>query len=100
MTIILITGGNRGIGKAIVQTLGTCISDAFILVGCRSKDAGQSCVRELHQAGISARMEPIAITITDDASIKRAVQSVEKMFGRLDGKSSKCCCLSSSSWFT
>lgn len=81
MTIILVTGGNRGIGNAIVQAVGTRVRDVTILVGCRSLERAE----ELKGLGVPAKLEPLEITITDDASIRAAVQIVETKYGKLDG---------------
>ncbi|KAI4866222.1 hypothetical protein F4820DRAFT_417476 [Hypoxylon rubiginosum] len=80
MTIILVTGGNRGIGNAIVQAVGTRVRDVTILVGCRSLERAE----ELKGLGVPAKLEPLEITITDDASIRAAVQIVETKYGKLD----------------
>ncbi|KAI1394017.1 uncharacterized protein F4822DRAFT_424474 [Hypoxylon trugodes] len=84
MPVILVTGGNRGIGYAIVQALGTRIRDATILVGCRSVENAREPIMKLKELGIPEIFEPVEIDITDDASIKAAVQTVEEGYGKLD----------------
>ncbi|KAI0380132.1 hypothetical protein F5Y04DRAFT_282262 [Hypomontagnella monticulosa] len=84
MTIILVTGGNRGIGNAIVQATGTRIHGATILVGTRSIENAVEPIKQLKELGVSATLEPLEINITDDASIKAAVKTVEARYGKLD----------------
>lgn len=93
MTVILVTGGNRGIGNAIVQAVGTRVRDVTILVGCRSAERAEEPIRKLKELGVPAKLEPLEITITDDASIKAAVQIVEDRYGRLDGQWSTPSCI-------
>ncbi|KAI0175828.1 hypothetical protein GGR52DRAFT_538310 [Hypoxylon sp. FL1284] len=84
MTVVLVTGGNRGIGNAIVQAIGTRVRDVTVLVGCRSLDRVEEPIRMPKELGIVAKLEPIEITITEDASIKAAVRVVEDKYGKLD----------------
>ncbi|XXG94333.1 hypothetical protein Hte_000587 [Hypoxylon texense] len=84
MTVILVTGGNRGIGNAIVQAVGTRVRDVTVLVGCRSLERAEEPIRKLQELGVPAKLEPLEITITDDASITAAVQTVEARYGKLD----------------
>jgi NAD(P)-dependent dehydrogenase (short-subunit alcohol dehydrogenase family) len=88
MTVILVTGGNWGIGYAIVQALGTRIPDATVLAGCRSLENATEPIEKLEALGLSAKFEALEITITDDDSIRAAAKSVEERFGKLDGKCS------------
>ncbi|KAI1876856.1 uncharacterized protein JN550_000928 [Neoarthrinium moseri] len=82
MTVVLVTGGNRGIGHAIVRSLCSRIPDATVVVGCRSREIAAESVEELRAQGL--RVDGLALTITDDASIREAVSTVEGKYGRLD----------------
>ncbi|KAI8632476.1 hypothetical protein F5Y19DRAFT_365567 [Xylariaceae sp. FL1651] len=84
MTVILVTGGNRGIGFAIVEALGSRIPYSTILIGCRSVANAQGAIRELREKGVPAKLEALEITITDDSSIRAAVATVEEKYGKLD----------------
>jgi NAD(P)-dependent dehydrogenase (short-subunit alcohol dehydrogenase family) len=86
MPVILVTGGNRGIGYAIVQVLGSRVPDTTVLVGCRSIETAQEPVAKLRELGVPAKFEPIEITITDNASIRAAVHTVKEKYGKLDGE--------------
>lgn len=85
MPVILVTGSNRGIGNAVVQAVGTRVRDAIIVVGCRSIENAEEAIKRLKESGIPAKFESLEITITDDTSIRAAVQVVEARYGRLDG---------------
>jgi NAD(P)-dependent dehydrogenase (short-subunit alcohol dehydrogenase family) len=41
--------------------------------------------------GVKARLEVVELDVADDKSILAARESVEREFGRLDGKSFFCC---------
>ena len=47
MKKILVTGGNKGIGLAIVKLLLRDFSDTFLLLGSRDVGRGQAAVKEL-----------------------------------------------------
>ncbi|KAK0384542.1 hypothetical protein NLU13_8628 [Sarocladium strictum] len=79
MSVILVTGGNRGIGAGIVQALSAAtISNATILVASRSAaDAHLSTSN-------TVRVEGLQLDITQDASIRAAVDEVARRHGKLD----------------
>ena len=76
----LITGANKGIGLETARQLGK--KDITVLVGARDLAKGKTAVEELRNDGIDAH--PIAIDVSDPASIKKAAAQVESDFGRLD----------------
>ncbi|KAH8681121.1 hypothetical protein BX600DRAFT_12639 [Xylariales sp. PMI_506] len=84
MVTILVTGANRGIGLAIAQATGSQVSDATVLIGCRSTQSGHEAIEKLQAIGISAKFELLQVTITDDVSIKKAVETVQERHGKLD----------------
>lgn len=84
--IVLVTGGNRGIGFAIVKLLAQhrqSESSMVVLMGCRDFDQGKESVKLLRDQGIS-NVQPLQIDVTSDTSIRRALTSVENEYGRLD----------------
>ncbi|KIX02873.1 uncharacterized protein Z518_08816 [Rhinocladiella mackenziei CBS 650.93] len=84
--VILVTGANRGIGFAIIRALATHpeTADGIFLLGCRDPEKGKEAIEQLHNLGITSPVHPVAIDVTSDASIKRAVEVVEQGHGRLD----------------
>lgn len=85
MSVILVTGGNRGIGLGIVQALATRIPTATILIGCRSAIAGRETIEKLKGLGIQSSLDTVQIDIENDASITAAVEAVDAKYGKLDG---------------
>lgn len=86
MTIILVTGANRGIGFAIAQSTARRIPSATIVIGCRSVEAGSEAAEQLRSLGLKATFDVVQIDVENDKSIIAAMQTVEQRFGRLDGK--------------
>lgn len=78
--VALITGGNKGIGFETAKQLGR--QSITVLIGARDQARGEAAAEALRKEGIDAR--PLALEVTDDGSIARAVATVEKEFGRLD----------------
>jgi 3-oxoacyl-[acyl-carrier protein] reductase len=79
--VALVTGGSRGIGRAICQ--------AFAAEGARvalvyrgNQAAADSLVQEIRQAGGSALA--FQVDVTDSAAVQGCVERIEKEWGRLD----------------
>ncbi|KAJ6789160.1 hypothetical protein PWT90_03284 [Aphanocladium album] len=84
MAVTLVTGGNRGIGYAIVKVLGTRQPSDTVIIGCRDVGAGQNATEQLRKDGVAASLDVIQIDIEDDDSIQQAVATVERKYGKLD----------------
>ena len=82
---ILVTGGNRSIGFGIVQRLGQRSSETNIIIASRKKQDGEKAISELEALGFKNPFHPISLDITDDESIRNAVDEVDQKFGKLDG---------------
>lgn len=78
--IALITGANKGIGRAIARQLGE--TGHIVWLGCRDISRGEKAARELCDDGIDAH--PVQLDVTNGASVSNAVKTVESEIGRLD----------------
>jgi 3-oxoacyl-[acyl-carrier protein] reductase len=76
--VAVVTGGSRGIGRAIVQALAAeGARVAFIYRG--SQQAAENLAQELRQAGASAQAMQCDVTNLDEA--QKVVENVEKEWG-------------------
>ncbi|KAJ9655045.1 hypothetical protein H2198_005985 [Neophaeococcomyces mojaviensis] len=84
---ILVTGGNRGIGFAIVKSLAQCAdldqASTTILMGCRNLTLADSAVAGLNALG-GHTVRPILLDVASDDSIRNATSHVEQTYGHLD----------------
>ena len=77
----LVTGGSRGIGRAIAEQL--CLAGARVAASYRSDEkSANSLVSELHAAGGEAMA--LAGDVSDPASARQLVRDVVAAWGRLD----------------
>lgn len=79
--VALITGGGRGIGRAIAHTLaadGAAVAVAYR----RDEDAARETVADLTELGVTARAYRASVDVLDDC--RALVESVGTDFGRLD----------------
>lgn len=85
-TIVLITGGNTGIGYEVCKALYTSPQAYTILMGSRSVDKANTAIAELQKEKTESKsnIEPIQINIEDDDSIDNAVKEVQSKFGKVD----------------
>lgn len=84
--IVLITGGNTGIGYESVKALYASPQPHTILMGSRSLEKAENSISKLKAEVLESESEvvPIQIDIEDDASIEKAFREVESKYGRLD----------------
>lgn len=72
--VALVTGGSRGIGRAVCEDLATTHA---VLVGGRDEESVGQVVEELRAKGGQAH--PFVADLTDDASTANAVERVEHL---------------------
>ena len=74
-TIALVTGANKGIGYRVVEQLAA--RGMTVLLGGRDQKRREAAAAELG-------VEPIALDVTDPASVAAAAADVRTAYGRLD----------------
>lgn len=79
--VIIVTGGARGIGKAIVFALSR--EGAVPVIVSRDELENQVLVNELAAAGSIAYQ--VAIELREVNQIKQVIENIVKKFGRIDG---------------
>ena len=77
---ILVTGGSRGLGAAIAETLGE--EGARLVIADLAADRAQQCASTLVERGIEAVALPL--DVGDEQQVQRAVAQVRERFGALD----------------
>lgn len=78
--IVLITGGNKGIGFETGRQLGNMGYE--ILIGARSEEKGQEAVMHLETENIKAKT--VVLDVTKPSSVLSAVEWIEQEYGYLD----------------
>jgi NAD(P)-dependent dehydrogenase (short-subunit alcohol dehydrogenase family) len=78
--VSVVTGGNRGIGRALATALAEAGSDVVLLV--RDRDQAAPALAELEALGVSALA--VAADVTRPAEVQRAVGEVLDRLGRVD----------------
>lgn len=79
--VILVTGGARGIGAAIVRFCGN--EGAVPVILDRDEMATRDLQKELEQKNITS--EAIVIELTDSLRVRRAAEDVGQKYGHIDG---------------
>ncbi|MGV9213976.1 SDR family NAD(P)-dependent oxidoreductase [Micromonospora sp. RB23] len=75
--LALVTGGNKGIGNAIVRGLAT--RGFTVLLGARSLDAGRAAA-----ASLDGDVRPVHLDVTDQGQVDAVADGVAQEFGHLD----------------
>ncbi len=78
-TIALVTGANKGIGRAIAQRLAE--TGMTVLIAARAARRGGAAAAALRAVGA----HPVVLDVTAPATIEAAAAQVADRFGRLDG---------------
>ncbi|TQS46487.1 SDR family oxidoreductase [Cryptosporangium phraense] len=80
MTIALITGGNKGLGKAVAEQLGQ--QKITVILGSRDARRGEEAAADLRTNGLDAHT--VALDVTDESTVQRAAEHIDQTFGVLD----------------
>lgn len=78
--IIVVTGGNRGIGLEICRQLAA--RGAQVVLTARNAEAGEAAVKKLAAQNLAAQFH--ALDVTDSASVAGLRDWLDRTFGRLD----------------
>jgi len=80
---ILVTGGNKGIGLAIVTKLLQDYPDSYLILGSRDTRRGQAAIAQLNELMTDScyRLELLQLDVTSDESVKAAVELLKAKFG-------------------
>ncbi|KZL86512.1 short chain dehydrogenase family [Colletotrichum incanum] len=81
MIIALVTGGNAGIGEAVVRQLAKT-PDFHVIIGSRNAESGSRLADSLSQEGHS--VSSVQIDLVSDESILKAVEHIRNTHGKLD----------------
>ena len=79
---VLITGANKGVGLATVESVLKEREDTMVLLGSRSVKRGEDARREIVAANpeLSDRVEVLQLDVADDQSLVGAVEWVKQRF--------------------
>lgn len=82
--IVLITGGNSGLGLEIVRKLVLDHGERFhVLIGSRNPVNGEKAADVIRQE-VHVSVETVHVDVTDEVSLATAAKNVQEKFGRLD----------------
>ncbi|KAI1372455.1 NAD(P)-binding protein [Hypoxylon crocopeplum] len=84
--VILITGGNTGLGFEIVKALYQTDIPYEIIIGCRTVSKGDDAIatlqKEIPQS--SSSLSTVQVDLNSDESLEKAVETIGSKHGRLD----------------
>ena len=85
-TIVLITGGNTGIGYETVKALYASSNAHTILMGSRSLEKAHVAISTVQSEipNSNSNIVPVQIDIEDDNSIETAFKEVYSKYGKVD----------------
>ncbi|GAA4202608.1 SDR family oxidoreductase [Actinocatenispora rupis] len=78
--IVLVTGANKGIGRAAAGLLAA--AGHTVLIGARDPRRGETAAAELRATGAEAYA--IGLDVTDPATVRAAADEIDTRFGHLD----------------
>ncbi|KAK6216931.1 short-chain dehydrogenase [Colletotrichum tabaci] len=81
MVIALVTGGNTGIGEAVVRQLAKS-PNFHVIIGSRNPESGSKLADSLTRDGHS--VSSVQLDLFSDESILKAIEHIKKTHGKLD----------------
>ncbi|KAI2613628.1 NAD(P)-binding protein [Hypoxylon fragiforme] len=83
--IVLITGGNQGVGYETAKNLLVFSSEYHVILGSRDPSKGAATVKQIQAVeGVKGTVSSTQIDVTDDKSVDAAAARIAYEFGRLD----------------
>ncbi|NLF25333.1 MAG: 3-oxoacyl-[acyl-carrier-protein] reductase [Deltaproteobacteria bacterium] len=79
--VALVTGGSRGIGRAVCQELASCGCEVYVNFSSRV-EAAQETVDIC--ASVGGRAQVLGFNVADSAAVDAAVETIRQKSGRLD----------------
>jgi NAD(P)-dependent dehydrogenase (short-subunit alcohol dehydrogenase family) len=79
--VAIVTGGNRGIGKALAMALAE--AGANIIIANRDEEPGEDAAAEIAE-GTDAEVLAVPVDVTDEAQVKAMVETVLEEFSAID----------------
>ena len=80
--VVLITGANRGIGKATAIALAKL--GATVVIGCRNEKKGLEAVRDIRRASNNPEVDLLLIDLASQRSVREAVEEFKNRYYHLD----------------
>ena len=80
MSVVVVTGGTAGVGRATVRAFASRGADVGILA--RGRDGLEAAAREVEQLG--GRALPLATDVADARAVERAAEQIEEQLGPID----------------
>jgi NAD(P)-dependent dehydrogenase (short-subunit alcohol dehydrogenase family) len=77
---VLVTGGGRGLGAAICETLAR--DGALLYVADVDLDTASACAAKLKEAG--AQAEPVLLDVGNENSVRKVIEGVVEREGKID----------------
>ncbi|KAH6633055.1 hypothetical protein C7974DRAFT_412083 [Boeremia exigua] len=82
--IILVTGGNNGIGFDTVAALAAASPTNYVIIGSRNLSKGTAALEKIKAKNYPGSTDLVQLDVTDDSSIFAAATSISQTHGRLD----------------
>jgi NAD(P)-dependent dehydrogenase (short-subunit alcohol dehydrogenase family) len=80
-----VLGANSGVGYATARILASAAEDFHVIMAARSMDKVQKALHELESdIGVPGKLSALQMDVTDEESIEKAVEEVQRRHGRLD----------------
>ncbi|KAI1137603.1 NAD(P)-binding protein [Hypoxylon sp. FL0543] len=84
--IVLVTGGNTGLGYEIVKALYQTDTPYEIIIGCRTPSKGEDAIAKLRKEvpQSPSSLSVLQVDLNSDESLEKAVGTLQSKYGRLD----------------